>query len=252
MSKGRSSCSCLAVLVLLFLTAVAGVLFYVAYPIVFAPPPEPKETVWPEALVKIKRVDWGQQAIANPDRVTPMSEIKKITIHHDGLPPLAMSTETQIKKRVVAIREQHSLKYADIGYHYIVDPKGRIWEARPIEYQGAHAQRHNVGNVGVLFLGNTSDTKPTQAGLDGLYMFLRYLRQRYDVPINEIYTHAELGQTECPGKHLQSILETARKDGTLDIPDLEQPIDWPAIIDEFKNLPNKLFKIKEKITISDS
>jgi len=212
--KGRS-CSCLAVLVLLFLAAVAGVLFYVAYPIVFAPPPEPEETEWPIDLEKIARADWGNQEIANPDRISPMGGISCITIHHDGLPPLAMVTEKQIKKRVVAIREDHSRKYADIGYHYIVGPKGRIWEGRPIQYQGAHAQRHNANNIGVLFLGNT------------------------------IYPHAELGKTECPGKHLQDILDVARKDGTLEYPEVETTVDWQSIKERLLELPKEIKKLVE-------
>lgn len=244
MNKGRS-CSCLAVLVLVFLAVIAGALFYLVYPILFGSGLDPEDTEWPADLAKIDRADWAEAAIANPDNISPMGEINKITIHHDGLPPLPMVTEKQIKKRVVAIRDEHSRKYADIGYHYIVGPRGRIWEARPIQFQGAHAQGHNANNIGILFLGNTSNTKPTKAGVEGLFTFLGYLQQRYEIPVEQIYTHAELGKTECPGKHLQAILDKARKDGTLDSHGTEQSFDWQFVKDRFRELPEELKKMIE-------
>jgi hypothetical protein len=35
---------------------------------------------------------------------------------------------------------------ADIGYHYTIDPTGRIWEGRPVQYQGAHVKMNNEHN----------------------------------------------------------------------------------------------------------
>lgn len=44
-------------------------------------------------------------------------------------------------------------KWADIGYHYIISPSGRIFECRRLDVQGAHTFKLNVKNVGLAFLG---------------------------------------------------------------------------------------------------
>lgn len=242
----RRSCSCFFTLVFLVLVAIAGVLFYIAYPIVFAPPPKPEETAWPENLKLISRSEWSEASI-NPSEVTPMGEINRITLHHDGIPSLIMATETQVKKRVFAIRDGHinTEKYADIGYHYIIDPFGRIWEGRSIEYQGAHAKGHNKANIGILFLGNTLEERPTEKGLNSLYTFLIYLQQRYEIEEKHIYTHKELGQTDCPGKYLQQEIDLARKEGKFYAPPIEHTIDWNEIYEAGKDF---LTQIKDKVS----
>ena len=37
----------------------------------------------------------------------------------------------------VAIEYKH-----DVGYHYAVDRAGRVWECRPLTWQGAHVRNH--------------------------------------------------------------------------------------------------------------
>lgn len=225
----KRGCSC-GTISLVILAIVAGILFWDAYPIFFGESPKPENTQWPERLTLIGRTEWGDEAISHPDTISLMNGVSRITIHHDGMPPLPMKTEAQIKSRIVSIRKAHSKKYADIGYHYIVDPLGRIWEGRPVEYQGAHVQGENAHNIGILFLGNTYEDKPTEKALGGLFTFIRYLRLKYDISEEDIKTHRELAQTGCPGKFLQAELETARKTGKLIV---KEPSNLQFDLDEF-------------------
>lgn len=204
-------------MVLILLSLVAGVLFWIAYPILFSPPMDPADTPWPGELTLIERAEWGEEEISHPEKIDPMVSVSRITIHHDGMPPLPMKTESQIKSRIVSIRKSHSKKYADIGYHFIIDPLGRVWEGRPIDFQGAHVQGQNENNVGILFLGNTYEDKPTEAALDGMFRFIRYLRLRFEIDEDQIKTHRELAQTGCPGKFLQEEIVKARKAGKLKV-----------------------------------
>lgn len=241
MKLGSGSC---ANILLLILAGIAGVLFWIAYPLVFAPGTKPEDTKWPDGLTLIKRGEWGNEAISNPEKLLKMKRIAKITIHHDGMPSinLPMRTEEGIRARIVAIRKSHSQTYADIGYHYIVDPFGRIWEGRPVSYLGAHVQGHNTNNLGILFLGNTSEVAPTPEGLQGLFTFVRYLRQRYEIKKDAVYTHGELGQTDCPGKFLQEEIIKARKRGDFDLKESDQNFTEriQALWDDFKNWIQKL------------
>ena len=44
--------------------------------------------------------------------------------------------------------------WADVGYHYLVDKDGTIYEGRNIAIRGAHTQGHNTGSAGVCLLGD--------------------------------------------------------------------------------------------------
>ncbi len=239
--RKRRSCYC--TFFFLILVGLAAVLAYIAYPVVFPPEVMPKDTPWPESLTLIERDEWTDSSdTPDPEDMSPMGEVTRITVHHDGMPPLPMTTETQIKKRITSIRNAHSQKYADIGYHYIVDPLGRIWQARSMKYQGAHAKGENTGNIGVMFLGNTYDDKPTEAGLSGLFRFLVYLRQRYEVDKAQIYTHRELGKTGCPGKMLQDEMDKARDGTALDLPTADG-IDWQKMLERAIDLARKVKRL---------
>jgi hypothetical protein len=167
----------------------------------------------------IGRADWASAELANPQYANPMKTVKRITIHHDGMPSSPMETQDQIRARIVAIRNSHINKnWADIGYHFIVDPLGQVWEGRPMEYQGAHVQGHNENNVAVMVLGNFQHDRPTAKALDTLSRLIRYLMQRYKVETKMVFTHRELKLSGCPGKYLQAEVEKARqKGGFLDL-----------------------------------
>jgi N-acetylmuramoyl-L-alanine amidase len=234
----RSSGSCGKIL-LVILAGIAVVLFWIAYPLIFEPQVKPEDTPWPAALPLIKRGEWGIEAISNPGRVVEMKKIDKITIHHDGLPSLPMKTEENIRSRIVSIRKSHSQTYADIGYHYIVDPLGRVWEGRPVNYLGAHVQGQNANNLGILFLGNTEEVAPTPEGLTGLFILVRYLRQHYLVKKDAVFTHRELGQTACPGKYLQAEIVQARKRGEFDLPETRGPFSFQEFTRKLKEFWDK-------------
>src|SRR6185436_14898125 len=76
------------------------------------------------------------------DPATLMGKPWRITVHHGGdripEPPVALN---EAVKRMQSYQDTHQVRrgWADIGYHYVIDGAGRIWEAREIKWQGAHA-----------------------------------------------------------------------------------------------------------------
>lgn len=216
MERRSFSCSCLLPFLFLLLAGVAAVLLWVAFPILFPGSETPEPARWPESLEMIGREEWAGPVEADEGELEPMNGVGKITIHHDGLPefpPLPMRTRDEIRKRIVAIRRSHSDRYADIGYHFVVDPLGRIWEGRPLEYQGAHVRGKNDHNIGILVLGNFFHDKPTQPGLNGLYSLIIHLLEKHQLDPNVVFTHGELAATGCPGEALQAEIDRARETG---------------------------------------
>ena len=194
------------------------------------------EPLWPEDLAKVpgRRTPAPVETVVSPDsgaipglvsrdawaRGTPvpalmnrMTPVRHITIHHDGMPPVSLNSQAQIAARIELIRAGHRAKgWGDIGYHFIVDPQGRVWQGRALLWQGAHVKDRNEGNVGVLVLGNFETTRPTEAQLDALERQLAGLMRIYRVSATSVRSHQEWpgAATACPGRHMQAKMNGVR------------------------------------------
>jgi hypothetical protein len=144
----------------------------------------------------------------------PMRGISHITVHHDGMPPVSLNSMSAVANRLEVIRNGHRGRgWADIGYHYIIDPDGRVWEGRSIQLQGAHVKDQNPQNLGILVLGNFEQQQPTSRALTTLDTFLVAQARQYHIPPSRIYTHQELASTACPGRNLQRYMDQTRARG---------------------------------------
>jgi hypothetical protein len=182
-----------------------------------APTPEPVEAVAdanPNTTFQVlPRERWTRErpimTLANP-----MGQITAITVHHDGMPPVTLRTERDAAERIDLIRRAHIGRgWADIGYHYIIDPQGRIWQGRPRNLQGAHVKDHNEHNLGIMVLGNFVEQRPTAAALSSLDAFILANMRMFRVSLHSVQTHQELATTACPGTNLQAHMERARNRG---------------------------------------
>jgi hypothetical protein len=165
-------------------------------------------------LKAIPRSSWATESpIAG--RLLLMNGVERITVHHEGWTEVSFSDAASTMRRLDSIRASHleRLKAADIGYHYVIDRAGRLWQGRDVAYQGAHVRDHNAHNVGVMCLGNFDIQSPTEAQLATLRPTLITLQQSYKVPVKFVYTHQELNPTECPGTALQRHMVNIRRAG---------------------------------------
>lgn len=161
----------------------------------------------------IARTKWTS---ATPKRwlADSMTNIRRITVHHDAIMPVPSGSYADSLRRMNLIRRGHlNNGWADIGYHFAIDPKGRIWQARPLELQGAHVKDHNPGNLGIVVFGNYEKIRPTQATLDSVNKMVAYAMQRFNVPLASVHTHQELRSTACPGRFLQEQMQRTRARG---------------------------------------
>ncbi len=157
------------------------------------------------------RASWagGDPVPTLMDRMTP---IDRLTIHHDGMTAFTSTNVAAAQTRIEAIRSAHRGRgWGDIGYHYVIDPAGRIWEGRPLGWQGAHVKDQNPGNLGICMLGNYERQRPTNQQLHTLEHFVADSMRRHAIPLGNIYTHRELAPTACPGQYLQPRLVAMRE-----------------------------------------
>lgn len=153
--------------------------------------------------------------------LVPMGRVFRATVHHSGEPDgMAVTGVAEVAERLRGYQRHHQQGngWADVGYHYLVDPTGRVWEGREIRWKGAHAGNAaaNEGNVGVCVLGNFDVEELRPGQMQGLERLLVWLRAKYGFARGEVYTHDELrrrygvGPTACPGRRLTQWVERYR------------------------------------------
>lgn len=143
----------------------------------------------------------------------PMNGVKRITVHHDALVSVGLTSKMEVARRIESIRSGHRARgaeWVDIGYHYLIDPAGRIWQGRSVSLQGGHVKDQNEHNLGIVVMGNFDQHKPTPESLAALDLFVADQMRRYRVPISRVFTHQELAPTACPGRFMQRYMLATR------------------------------------------
>ena len=153
-----------------------------------------------------------------------LGEPWRITIHHSGGRVLTRDDLPGTARLLRAIQRNHQeqRRWVDIAYHYIVDRAGRVWEGRSSRWIGAHAGSSgaNQGNLGVLVLGNFDEQSLLSAQLRALTLLVELLRDRHEIVLDSVFTHAEVREThgmattKCPGRNLTGWVQTYRQGET--------------------------------------
>lgn len=152
----------------------------------------------------LPRSAWTGNGIARPNEAYPMAGISRITVHHSGVDSSSLRSQSQCARQIESIRQAHVKNgWADIGYHFIIDPQGRVYAGRPIGKQGAHVKDENEHNLGIMMMGNYDRQTPSGEALNSLKSLLVMQVRSYRVPLSKVYTHQELKPTACPGRNLQ-------------------------------------------------
>ncbi|MGA7304795.1 MAG: N-acetylmuramoyl-L-alanine amidase, partial [Rhodothermales bacterium] len=120
--------------------------------------------------------------------------------------------------------------WSDIGYHFILDQSGRVYQGRPfldesIKFKdgpplalGAHVGGSNTGNIGVSVLGCYHPPEGSgcrdmlsPAALDSLVTLFAFLSETYGVTPSIIRGHRDYSSTACPGDNNYKLLPQIRK-----------------------------------------
>ncbi len=184
----------------------------------------------------ITRSAWGAR---DPSRVCGSPHTPRyVTVHHTVTP-----THDSISgaARVRGIQAYHidSNGWCDIGYHFLVDSDGNVYQGRSSEQRtGAHAGGANTDNVGVSFLGTFTSDVPSDAMFSGGAQILAWLADAYAIALDRsrVKGHREWGSTACPGDalyaRLQHLIDLARGDVTDPDPEPEpEPETWDVTVD---------------------
>lgn len=180
-----------------------------------APPVQPSGPI-AGLITPIARGRWTSGQPLRTRETYPMGAVQRITVHHDAIINSDVQSASDAARRLNAVRDGHLKRnMIDIGYHYVIDPQGRVWEARPTRLQGGHVHNQNEHNLGIMVMGNFEQQRPTSAALASLDAFVNQQMRTYGVPLARVYTHQEIGQSACPGTNLQAYMVRTRSSGAL-------------------------------------
>ncbi|MBV1940789.1 peptidoglycan-binding protein [Streptomyces sp. BV286] len=150
----------------------------------------------------ISRATWGASPWDNnPLNAGPpavaLSSRTEFFIHYDGGSAIKR-TGYAIPR---AIEAQHLAQgWSGVGYNFVIDQEGAIFEGRGWNRQGAHCPAHNVSGIGVQ-IAVGGDQKPSAKALAAA-------RAMYDEACKKTGRklakkgHKDGFATLCPGKHL--------------------------------------------------
>lgn len=151
-------------------------------------------------------------------------EIKQIVVHHTALEAQHDGRTGAEKMRALYDYHANNRGWGDVGYHYIIDDEGNIYEGRSGgDYVvGGHAYCNNVGTIGIAMMGNFEIEKPTNEQLTSLRWLINELATKYNINptgtverygkrMPTIVGHGDVVSTICPGFFVENILSQIRK-----------------------------------------
>lgn len=160
------------------------------------------------------REAWGAEPAERPyESMLPV----RISVHHTGAAQPVSEEDAVQELRIIQRYHQKGRGWIDIGYHFLIDGAGRIWQGRPEGAVGAHVRNKNEGNVGVSLMGSfhpPKDMKPTAEQMRSLFLLARWLVAAYAIDPQTIRGHRDQQATDCPGDTLYARMDDIRREAT--------------------------------------
>ncbi len=126
----------------------------------------------------ITRAGWhaDESIVRKKPKIAP--ELKLAVVHHTATTNAYSCAQSASIVRGIEVFHVKGNGWDDIGYNFLVDACGQVFEGRwgGIERNvvGAHSGGFNTGTVGVSMIGNFERATPSQAQQDGLVKLLAW------------------------------------------------------------------------------
>jgi N-acetylmuramoyl-L-alanine amidase-like protein/putative cell wall binding repeat protein len=187
----------------------------------------------------ITRAQWGADESLVTGTTSYDTAVKALFVHHTDTTNSYSATQAYAQMRAIYAFHTKVRGWNDIGYNFLVDRFGRVFEGRrgsitrPVV--GAHTGGFNSQSLGVAVLGTFTTQTPAAAALRGLVDVLAWKAAQYglnprgstklisaggpytrhpagaSVPVTILSSHRDVGITECPGDALYAQLPWLRR-----------------------------------------
>lgn len=129
-----------------------------------------------------------------------LSQIQQVVLHHSATPSSAKGSNPYS----YANFHVDSRGWPGIGYHYVIQPDGRIFQTNELATVSNHVQNANTRSIGICLSGNFDEEKPSEAAVASLIWLLRHIKDNIgrELPVKE---HNDFTRTKsCPGSGLSA------------------------------------------------
>lgn len=179
--------------------------------------PTPQPTIY-------SRAQWGADERLR-DCCVEYGEVHAGFVHHTVSSNDYTRVEVPSILRGIYAYHTQSRGWKDIGYNYLIDRFGRIWEGRyggiTMPVVGAHTLSYNENSFAASSIGNYDIARPSSAMIDAygrLYAWKLSLHGVYPTGMQNvagtwfkaISGHRDAAATACPGRYLYAKLPTIR------------------------------------------
>jgi uncharacterized protein with LGFP repeats len=186
----------------------------------------------------ITRRGWGANEKLRERGFIYTKNVKAAFVHHTASGNNYSCSQAPSVIRSIYRYHVVSSGWRDIGYNFLVDKCGNIYEgraggvAKPV--MGAHTRGFNSNSMGIAVLGSFNNTKPAGAAVKAIARLTAWklglhggnprgktylksgggnlYRKGKNVRLNVISGHRDGFATDCPGRLLYGKLGTARKE----------------------------------------
>ena len=206
----------------------------------------------------ISRAGWGADESIKRGSPFFFDRLGVVFVHHTA--SASSYSAADVPALIRGFYRFHVLSrgWFDIGYNYLVDRYGRIYEGRSggitKNVRGAQVAGFNTGSAGVALIGNYNAVSPTDAQLAALRDVIAWRLDlahvdplatsrlisgggdRYApgavVAVKAISGHRDVGSTDCPGTVMWNKLPALRAEvAALPLLRIYDPVVGPADID---------------------
>ncbi len=169
-----------------------------------------------------KRLDWCPLGNCPPNPNPSFTNVTHLIVHHSA----TSNTASDWAAVVRSFWDFHvnTNGWADIGYNWLIDPNGVLYEGRGNNVLGAHFCGTNGGTVGVCVIGTYTALMPTTAAQTQLRNLLAWkacdigadplssaFHPNSGLTLQRISGHRDGCNTECPGTALYNALPALRQ-----------------------------------------
>lgn len=155
------------------------------------------------SLTIIPRAEWGARRrkgtadkVAAADRTATM-------VHYSTGEELGREDTAEWVRQIQA-HHMDTNGWSDIGYNFLVDREGRIYEGRGWDVIGAHCADYNTPAVGVCFLGDDDPGQDVPEVARDAILALHLENEKRAGHKLERLGHRDKFATACPGDELYS------------------------------------------------
>lgn len=192
----------------------------------------------------VDRTIWGATLGLSNTASRSVTNVTHLIVHHSA----GNTTSSDFAAVVRGYWNFHvnGRNWADIGYNWLVDANGVVYQGRAFNLDGnkdvigAHFSGHNANTMGICVIGNYNNTMPTGEALLRLNEMLAWKASELEIDplgraqhyspgghIHRISGHRDSGiYTDCPGHQLYAFLPEVRQEVFDLLEDFYAPVDY--------------------------